>query len=175
MNKKYRRLSLMKAKLFTLATALIFVSLSSCQRNEQSNEIAEEDIQNTIDATADNKNTLPYLTEYNTETDRFEINENADYNHSATQEDLREALNAKYPDIQMEITKQSHDTLFVDIPNAAGLTQRSGTTGAMAYIAEATYAFTSLYGIHVVDFSFAEGDHAVPGPYTRDSFKDLLR
>jgi hypothetical protein len=42
-----------------------------------------------------------------------------------------------------------------------------GTTGATAYIEAVTYTLTSLKNIHYVEFDFKEGDHAIPGRYSR--------
>lgn len=60
----------------------------------------------------------------------------------------------------------------VEIINAEYLTQRMGTTGAQNYLAAATYSLTETPGVRGVDFIFQEGDHAAPGVYTRESFKD---
>jgi len=38
-------------------------------------------------------------------------------------------------------------------------------------MATATYTLTEAKGINYVDFDFEEGDHAVPGTYSRESFK----
>ena len=60
-----------------------------------------------------------------------------------------------------------NDTAHVHISDDAQLTQHMGTTGATAYIETVTYTLTSLKSIHYVDFNFIEGDHAVPGRYSR--------
>lgn len=114
---------------------------------------------------------LPFVAVVNNETTQIEIQENPQKSKvPLNKEELAEALNIKYPEIHLEVDKISHDTLSVNIPNATYLTQQAGTTGAMTYLAEATYAFTDLPEIKVVTFNFKEGDHAVPGPYSRNSF-----
>jgi hypothetical protein len=60
----------------------------------------------------------------------------------------------------------------VEIISAEYLTQRMGTSGARNYLAAATYSLTEANGVRGVDFIFPEGDHAAPGVYTRESFKD---
>ena len=60
----------------------------------------------------------------------------------------------------------------VEIINAEYLTQRMGTSGAQNYLAATTYSLTEAPGVRVVDFIFPAGDHAAPGVYTRESFKD---
>ena len=47
-----------------------------------------------------------------------------------------------------------------------------GTSGAQNYLAATTYSLTEATGVRGVDFIFPEGDHAAPGVYTRESFKD---
>jgi hypothetical protein len=60
----------------------------------------------------------------------------------------------------------------VEIINAEYLTQRMGTSGAQNYLAATTYSLTEAAGIRGVVFIFPEGDHAAPGAYTRENFKD---
>jgi hypothetical protein len=60
-----------------------------------------------------------------------------------------------------------NDTAYVHISDETQLTQSMGTTGATAYIEAVTYTLTSLKSVNYVDFNFTEGDHAVPGRYSR--------
>ncbi len=86
-------------------------------------------------------------------------------------EDIVDALNLKYPEIKMQWVKLEGSKAFVAIPEATYLTQQSGSEGARAYLAEATYSLTELKGITSVEFDFDEGDHARPGVYQRTNFK----
>lgn len=61
----------------------------------------------------------------------------------------------------------------VEVVDAEFLTQKMGSTGAHYYLTAATYTLTEAPGVRTVDFMFDEGDHAAPGVYTRDSFKDV--
>ena len=61
---------------------------------------------------------------------------------------------------------------LVEIINARYLTQRMGSTGADAFLAEATFTITEHPGIDMVYFQFEEGDHASPGLYSRENFTD---
>ena len=81
-------------------------------------------------------------------------------------------LNKTNPNIQLQILKQSNDTLYIKIPDAEHLTQRMGSTGPTMYFANAVYNLTEIPGIRYVNFDFNEGDHASPGTYNRESFKD---
>jgi len=80
-------------------------------------------------------------------------------------------LNSHYPNIQLQIVRQSGDTLYVKIPEATYLTQQMGSTGPELYFAEAVYNLTEIPGIRFINFALVEGDHASPGTYNRDSFK----
>jgi hypothetical protein len=60
----------------------------------------------------------------------------------------------------------------VEIVSAEYLTQRMGTSGAQNDLAATTYSLTETPGVRGVDFIFPVGDHAAPGVYTRESFKD---
>jgi len=118
---------------------------------------------------------LPYIAVVDSLTHKLKMEENPEKSAvTLNKEDLAEALNVKYPDIKLQIGRVYRDTLTVHIPDATALTQDYGTTGALTYLAEATYAFTGLPEIKVVNFDFKEGDHAVPGPYTRKSFENKL-
>ena len=81
-------------------------------------------------------------------------------------------LNKNFPQVQLVIDKISGDTLFLKIPQPTYLTQQMGSTGPSVYFAEAVYNLTEIPGIHYVNFDFEEGDHAQPGTFTRDSFKN---
>ena len=81
-------------------------------------------------------------------------------------------LNKNFPHVQLVIDKISGDTLFLKIPQPTYLTQQMGSTGPFVYFAEVVYNLTEIPGIHYVNFDFEEGDHAQPGTFARDSFKD---
>lgn len=63
-------------------------------------------------------------------------------------------------------------TASVEIINAEYLTQRMGSSGAQAYLASVTFTLTENPQIKKVNFIFEEGDHAMPGTYTRLDFKN---
>lgn len=81
-------------------------------------------------------------------------------------------LNNNFPHVQLVIEKISGDTLFLKIPQPAYFTQQMGSSGPTTYLAEAVYNLTEIPGIHYVNFDFEEGDHAQPGTFNRESFKD---
>ena len=63
-------------------------------------------------------------------------------------------------------------TASVEVINAEYLTQRMGSSGAQAYLASVTFTLTENPQIKKVKFIFEEGDHAMPGTYTRQDFKN---
>lgn len=79
-------------------------------------------------------------------------------------------LNNMYPEIFLQPVHQSNDSLFVLIKDSRYLTEQTGSSGAQAYLAEATYDLTEIPGINYVHFSFKAGDHASPDTYTRTDF-----
>lgn len=79
---------------------------------------------------------------------------------------------AKQPNI--ELSGIERDTAIVTVDDPDLLTHRMGSTGAMCYLAGATFTLTSLKGIDSVWFDFQEGDHASPGRYDRTTYLDMI-
>jgi len=75
-------------------------------------------------------------------------------------------------DMYIAFKKISRDTVYIKVNNSDELTQRSGTAGAMMYLAKATYNLTELNGILYVNMDFEEGDHAMPGTFSRKYFSN---
>lgn len=116
---------------------------------------------------------LPYTAVFNDETDQLDAQPNPNFDRSKLNIDtLTQLLSLSYPQIKLEIDRVSNDTAYVQIADAEYLTQQMGSSGASMYLMEATYAFTELPAIDVVYFDFPEGDHAIPGAYTRQSFSE---
>lgn len=114
---------------------------------------------------------LPYIVQYDQQTGKFNIDKNpAAETVAYTAEALANALNHKYAEIQLRVGDRRNDTLDLYIDSSFYLTQSIGSAGANNYLAEATFAFTELDSVEVVNFNFEPGDHAMPGPYTRRFF-----
>ncbi len=155
---------------------LLFTACQSSETTKQTSDTLTEQAESLSTPETDSTGTLsgdlPYEAVYNEQTQQIDIKPD----RQAGVPDIDQVvlmMNKKYPNIIMEKPEQKGDTLYVKIPNATALTQEMGTMGANIYLAEGTYAFTTIPGIRAVFFDFTEGDHAVPGVYTRDSFKDL--
>jgi hypothetical protein len=73
---------------------------------------------------------------------------------------------------KLKLLDQAEGTFSVEVINSPYLTQRMGSAGADAYLAEITFTLTEHPGTTAVQLLFEEGDHARPGTYTRDDFRD---
>ncbi len=161
--------------LLGMALLAVFV-ISSCQN--ESKDAASEETQRDIPAEiAEDVEvplpSLPYVAVFNDETEQLTAEQNPDFDRSSLSlEVLTQILLDNYPEIGVETDRVSNDTLYVRITDAQHLTQQMGSSGAQMYLLEATYAFTELPDINAVHFDFEEGDHALPGTYTRSSFAD---
>ena len=89
---------------------------------------------------------------------------------SLTTNSLLQVLNNLHPNVELSYVTTSGDTVFVKINKSKYLTQRMGSSGAEAYLAEVTYNLTELTGINFVDINFKMGDHAEPGTYSKTDF-----
>src|SRR5690606_24890910 len=63
---------------------------------------------------------------------------------SLTAESVESIVNNTWPNVQVRYQKISGDTLFIEIPESAVLTQQMGTAGAKQFLASTTYSFTEL-------------------------------
>ncbi|MEO7924316.1 MAG: hypothetical protein ABIR30_11620 [Chitinophagaceae bacterium] len=77
-----------------------------------------------------------------------------------------------YGKISLVFVKTSGDTVYLQIPDATYLTQQMGSTGPRLFLSGLVYTLSSLPGINYVNLDMEEGDHAGPGTYSRESFKD---
>lgn len=116
---------------------------------------------------------LPYIAAFDEGTEQLKAEKNPDFNPSSlTTEGITQLLVANYPEIVVRVDSTANGTVYLSIADATYLTQQMGSSGAQMYLMEATYAYTELPDIRAVNFRFEEGDHAVPGNYTRASFKE---
>jgi hypothetical protein len=120
-------------------------------------------------------NDLPWATAINPETGNTVLQQMPVNTSSVTSDQILHAANKKYPQVQLEWIKQDGNTAYLKINDASYLTQSMGSAGAEAYLSEITYSFTEIKGIKAVSLDFEEGDHASPGVFTRDQFKDLTQ
>lgn len=94
-------------------------------------------------------------------------------NHSL--DELIDILNKRSHPSKLEVIEQHGDTLVVEISDDEELTENSGSTGALCFLAETVYTLTEIKGINFVDIRMNEGSHATPGVYSREVFKTMIR
>ncbi len=82
-------------------------------------------------------------------------------------------INNNWDSIHLNFIKTSHDTIYVSILQSERLTQGLGSTGAVNYMATTTFTLTEIKGIKYVNYDFKMGDHASPGVYSRNDFKNF--
>lgn len=155
-------------KIFKYLVPVLFF-IASCQ-SESSNKAASKEAAENMD----HEKTLvvPWNVQINDSTHIMEIKrEPAADMVNLQPSDIVDALNLKYPEIKLTWVTLEGTKAYVSIADATYLTQRAGSDGAQAYLAEATYSLTELEGIAEIEFSFKEGDHARPGIYKRSSFE----
>jgi spore germination protein GerM len=172
----------MKIKLLTVILACFI--FFSCNSNEDKNaETSPEPQETTIDTisaasnedsaiTVTNRPMIWTVDEQTPGTERMKKPEDAKLDTFSSAA-LVQLLNSNYPDVQMDLVKISHDTMYVKIPDSKKLTQQMGSTGAQDYMASATYTLTEFKNVKYINFNLKEGDHAGPGVFSREDFKTL--
>ena len=153
----------------------LFILFASCQNETNPNATDQETSDSVATDSSAEMTVSPYEVEYDETTHALNLVRNKENIGDSDAADVIRVLNKKYRDIKLDLVKAGTDTLEVKIDEASTLTQGMGSTGAEAYLAELTYSFTELKGVKAVKIDFEEGDHAMPGVYTRDDFKSLLK
>ena len=169
-------------KIFYTAFVILLFFVSCNSSDQGDTEIVETDTVTETETVADTADISRVVTnipslwkvelQENNTTEKLKKPEN-DAVASMAPQALIDALNQSYPEIHMDMQKISHDTLYVNIPESERLTQQIGSTGAYNYLATAVYNLTELNNVKFVHFQFKDGDHASPGTYSRDDFKNL--
>lgn len=133
-------------------------------------EREEKDVRTPDSETVEEENTEP-IWDYDVEKD-IPIKKEKTENEDRSIQELLQTVNLQYEDkVELEFVKLSHDTLFLKIENSDHLARESGSLGAQAILSTIIFTLTESDSVHYVDLDFVEGDHAAPGTYTRDQFK----
>jgi hypothetical protein len=153
-----------------LITFGIFVSCKDSNKEDQKELILDSDISDVFsEAAIDETNPGVWIYDYNLDIpvkNRELLKENITY------EELIDFLNTHNENVFLEYSKHSGDTLFVEIKESTFLTQQMGSAGADAYLSVTTYTLTEANDVSIVQFNFKEGDHAIPGTYSRQYYID---
>lgn len=152
-------------KIFSIAAILLTLFVLGCK--------GKSDKQATEQDSVLNKTVYSWESVIDDSTGRLKMNKKENIGpDSLTSSSVISFLNRTNPNIQLQFLRQSNDTLYIKIPDAEHLTQRMGSTGPTMYFANVVYNLTEIPGVQYVNFDFEEGDHAAPGTYNRESFKD---
>lgn len=172
----------MKVKL--IITALVATIFFGCNSNEDKNEeVIHETVRDTVSApssvdsavTITNNPSQLWIVEMqqNSKLEKLKKPANDSLLESFSPTEIIAALNGNFSDVQLQLKKISHDTIYVSIPDSKKLTQEMGNTGAENYLASAVFNLTELKNVKYVNFDMKEGDHAGPGVFSRNDFKRL--
>ncbi len=143
------------------------IILFSCRDNKEKGTIMEEETTN------EKKIVMLWEADFNDSSGNMAMKKIESHNlDTLSPSSLIDYNNAGDSKTKLEFVKVSNDTIYLKIPDSEFLTQRMGTSGALAHLAYIVFNFTELPGINFVNLNFEEGDHASPGTYSRDSFNN---
>ena len=77
-------------------------------------------------------------------------------------------LNQKYANVQLQLIKQSNDTLFVTVPNNEFLGEKMGSSGASSWFQDVILNLTSVPGVNYLNIDMQQRSHATPGTFKKD-------
>lgn len=167
----------MNTTLISIGLVLLIVSCSTKQQEDKDIDEAEEKSEIELESTVvHDPSEAIWLHDYNQQTGEFEIKQIRAVSHDTLSgEAIEKIINKTWPKVQIEFIRTSNDTTFIFIPDSEVLTQQMGTAGAKSFIISTTFSFTELKGISYVSFDFEEGDHGIPGVYTRNSWDKKIK
>ena len=84
-------------------------------------------------------------------------------------------LNEKYPEVHIDVIKQSGDTTYIAVPDGEYLGNQMGSAGSSAWFADAVINLTSVPGINYVSFKMDTYSHASGGVISREEYKGWRR
>ena len=161
--------------------ALIICTIISCSSNDNKEQVVTKEVTDTVNApvsgdtnrTIVNRSMIWKVTLDSADKEKLRAPQQEASLDTFTSSHLVELLNQNFPDIKLYLKKISHDTIYVKIPDSKRLTNELGNTGAQNYLAAATFTLTELKNVRFVNIDMEPGDHAEPGVYSRDDFKNL--
>jgi len=146
---------------------ILSVLVISCGNNKSDQPAADEDSTGLLE------NRLVWQAALNDSTGLLEMKQvRSETTDSLSIQSVIESANQTNPEIVLSFVKTSNDTVYLKIADAHFLTQQMGSTGPTMYLASLIYNLTEIPNIKYVNLDFEEGDHAQPGTYNRDTFKD---
>jgi hypothetical protein len=145
--------------------ATLFIAALACNNSKDNDSLPDED--------SLTMQSFSWQATLNDSTGKLEMKKNEGVApDSLTASSIVAFINRSNPRIRLDWVRNSNDTVYLKIDDAEYLTQQMGSTGPTMYFANVIYNLTEIPGIKWVTVDFAEGDHASPGTYSRDDFKD---
>ena len=162
-------------------SSLIIGTLFSCSSNDKKEQVVTKEVIDTVNTPASgdtvrtivNRSLIWKVTSDSADREKLQPPRQEASLDAFTPVHLVELLNQNFPDIKIELKKVSHDTIYVKIPDSKRLANELGNTGAQNYLAAATFTLTELKNVRFVNIEMEPGNHAEPGVYSRDDFKNL--
>lgn len=169
------------AKIKIIFFALLITTLFSCTSNDKKEQTIHQEVTDTVSApvsrdtarTIVNRSLIWSVTLDSSDKEKLQPPQQQAKLDTFSSTHLVELLNQNFPDIKIDLKKISHDTIYVKIPDSRRLANELGNTGAQNYLAAATFTLTELKNIKFVNIDMEPGDHAEPGVYSRQDFKNL--
>lgn len=153
---------------------ILAVVLFSCGNKKEEETIVEEE-------ETDSMLVNTGVPEYNPDSKLYIWRSTADYTKIKNEvappaiintDSLIKGLNEYYEHVYLEKVKQSGDTLYTSIKDSKYLGSQMGSTGAEMYVADVVLNLTVVPGIKYIKIEMEEGDHAQPGTWSADNFKN---
>ncbi|MEO6221328.1 MAG: hypothetical protein ABIO81_12925 [Ginsengibacter sp.] len=172
----------MTKQLIKLIVLLIFINCNSNSSEEKENpdvEIQDTVFESATTTTGDSSLVIKnspsiWSADFEESTNTYKIHKPVNSRlDTLSVEKIVSLINISWDSIHLNFLKISHDTMYVSIPDSRYLAQNIGSTGAENYMATSTFSLTEMKGIKYVNFKFTEGDHAYPGTYSRNDFKNF--
>ena len=152
---------------FFLSTTLLF----SCGSNNSDAPVGDEAVSDSMSFSSPVN--YSWQASLNDSTGRIEMTRiQSDVAGPFLPENIIASINQRNPEVQLEYIRTSSDTVYAKIPDATYLTQQMGSAGPGLYFSAVVYSLTEVPHIHYVNIDFKEGDHAEPGTFSRNDFKN---
>lgn len=162
----------MKNILISLGLIILIIGCNTKQQDDKVTDSTDEKNETgSVSSVVNDSSEAIWSYDYNQQTEEFELKQMRSVDQeNLTGETLEKIINRSWPGVQIKFIRTSNDTAFISIPDSEVLTQQMGTAGAESFMISTTFTLTELKGINYVSFDFEEGDHAIPGVYSRNSW-----
>lgn len=150
----------------------IILLMLACNRAEPDEQAAVDPfVEDTASSVVYEPSEALWVYDYDQQTQDFEVKQVRQVDRDTLSASTVEKItNSLWPRVQVKYVKTSNDTVYILIPDSEVLTQQMGTAGAQSFLISTTFSFTELLDVNFVSYDFEEGDHGIPGVYSRNSW-----